>query len=34
MSLVDTYIKRIVELLQNCDDLELLDLVSQLLEKS
>lgn len=33
MSLIDTYIKEITELLQKCDDVEFLDLIYQLLEK-
>lgn len=33
MSLVDTYIKDISELLKNCDDASLLDLIYQLLKK-
>lgn len=33
MSLVDTYIKEIIELLNNCDDVEILDLIFQLLKK-
>lgn len=31
--MVDTYIKKIVELLQSCEDVELLDLVLKLLQK-
>lgn len=34
MSIADTYIKRIVELLQSCEDVELLDLILKLLQKS
>ncbi len=34
MSIVDTYIKRITGLLNNCDDIELLDLVHKLLQQS
>lgn len=33
MSLVDTYVKEISELLKNCDDESLLDLIYQLLKK-
>jgi hypothetical protein len=33
MSLIDTYIKEITELLPNCDDESLLDLIYQLLAK-
>lgn len=34
MSAVDTYIKKITELLQKCDDVPLLDLIMKLLQKS
>ena len=34
MSLLDTYIKKINELLQKCDDVALLDLIIKLLQKS
>lgn len=33
MSLIDTYIKEITELLKKCDDAALLDLIFQLLKK-
>lgn len=33
MSLVDTYIKEITELLKKCDDAQMLDLIFQLLKK-
>lgn len=33
MSLVDTYIKEITELLKNCDNVEFLELIYQLLCK-
>ena len=33
MSLIDTYLKQINELLKKCDDIELLDLIFQLLKK-
>ena len=33
MSLIDTYIKEITELLKKCDDESLLDLIFQLLKK-
>ena len=33
MSLVDTYIKEITELLKNCDNVEFLELIFQLLHK-
>lgn len=33
MSLLDTYIKEITELLEKCDDVALLDLIFQLLKK-
>ena len=34
MSAVDTYIKKINELLQKCNDVALLDLIMKLLQKS
>ena len=34
MSLVDTYIKNITELLKQCDDVALLDLIEKLLQRS
>lgn len=34
MSMVDTYIQKIVELLQKCEDIELLDFIFKLLQKS
>ncbi len=33
VSMIDTYIKEIIELLQKCDDASLLDLIFQLLKK-
>ena len=33
MSLIDTYIKEITELLKKCDDVKFLDLIYQLLKK-
>lgn len=33
VSMIDTYIKEITELLKKCDDLKLLDLIYQLLKK-
>ena len=33
MSLIDTYIKQITDLLKNCDDVALLDFICQLLKK-
>ncbi len=33
MSLIDTYVKQIIELLENCDDAAMLDLIFQLLQK-
>lgn len=33
MSLIDTYIKEITELLKKCDDVQMLDLIFQLLKK-
>lgn len=33
MSLIDTYIKEITELLKKCDDVAMLDLIFQLLQK-
>lgn len=34
MSAIDTYIKQITQLLEQCEDLALLDLILKLLEKS
>lgn len=34
MCLVDAYVKRIIELLQETDDVQVLDLVMQLLQNS
>lgn len=34
MSAIDEYIKKITELMQECNDLALLDLIHQLLQKS
>lgn len=34
MSLIDEYIKKITELLQNCNDIALLDLIVKLLQKN
>ena len=34
MSLIDAYIKKIIELLHESDDVELLDLIHKLLQKS
>lgn len=34
MRLVDAYVKKIIELLQETDDVQVLDLVMQLLQKS
>ena len=34
MSAIDTYIQKITELLQKCEDLALLDLIFKLLQKS
>lgn len=34
MSALDVYIKKIVELLQECDDIQILDIILQLLQKS
>lgn len=33
MSLIDAYLKQINELLQKCDDIEMLDFIFQLLKK-
>ena len=33
MSLIDTYIREITELLKNCNDPSMLDLIYQLLQK-
>lgn len=34
MNIIDTYIKKIIELVKKCEDLGLLDLIYQLLKKS
>lgn len=34
MSLIDSYIKKIMELLQDCDDVALLDLIVKILQRS
>ncbi len=34
MSAIDAYIKKIVELLKQCKDLEMLEIILQLLQKS
>ena len=34
MNLVDAYVKKIIELLQEADDVQVLDLVMQLLQNS
>ena len=34
MSALDVYIKKIIELLQECDDIQILDIILQLLQKS
>ena len=33
MSFFDSYLKQIIELLQKCDDVEMLDFIFQLLQK-
>ena len=33
MSFLDTYLKQIIELLQKCDDIEILDFIYYLLQK-
>ena len=34
MSMIDTYLKQIIELLHECEDVAMLDLIFQLLQKS
>ena len=34
MSALDVYIKKIIELLQECDDIQILDIILKLLNKS
>jgi len=34
MSVIDQYIEKIIELLRKCEDIELLDLILKLLQKS
>mgnify|MGYP003295181730 CR=1 FL=1 len=34
MSALDVYIKKIIELLQECKDIEMLEIILQLLQKS
>ena len=34
MSVLDVYVKKIIELVQECDDIQMLDIILKLLQKS